>query len=225
MSELNRKAIAGLLFLLAVMAALLFVTAGTLDYWQAWAFLAAFFAPSFAITLYLMKNDTKLLARRLKGGPAAEKEKNQKIVQLITAISFIAGLVVPALDRRLAWSAVPALAVVLGDVAVIFGFFIVFLVYKENSFTSAIIEIGEGQTVVSTGPYAIVRHPMYAGSFFMLAGLPIALGSWWGLLATAAMLPALIWRLFDEEEFLAKGLPGYADYRDKVRYRLIPFVW
>jgi len=105
------------------------------------------------------------------------------------------------------------------------GFLVGFFVFKENTFTSATIELAPDQKLVSTGPYALVRHPMYAGALVMLFGMPIALGSWWGLLVTVAMVPALIWRLFEEEKFLARNLPGYVAYQTKVRYRLIPRGW
>jgi protein-S-isoprenylcysteine O-methyltransferase Ste14 len=112
-----------------------------------------------------------------------------------------------------------------GDVLVVLGWVAIFFVFKENTFTSATIEVAAGQKVISTGPYALVRHPMYAGALVMLLGIPIALGSWWGLLVIVAMMPALLWRLLDEEEFLTRNLPGYADYQSKVRYRLIPLLW
>jgi len=108
---------------------------------------------------------------------------------------------------------------------VIAGFYVVFIVYKENTFASATIEIAKDQKVVSTGPYAIVRHPMYAGGLSLMIGTPLALGSYWGLLAFAAMSPFLVWRIFDEERFLARNLPGYTEYREKVRWRLIPKVF
>ena len=207
------------------MSALVFVPAGTLDYWQAWIFLAIYFAASLTITLYLMKNDRELLGRRMSGGPAAEKEAAQKIIMIFASLGFIGLLVVPALDHRFAWSHIPPAAVIVGDAFVALGFFAVFLVFKENTYSSAIIELTPGQKVISTGPYALVRHPMYAGALVMLVGIPIALGSSWGLLVILAMAPALIWRLLDEENFLARDLPGYVDYQNTVRYRLIPLVW
>jgi protein-S-isoprenylcysteine O-methyltransferase Ste14 len=225
MSILDLKAFRGLLFLLLGMAALLFVPAWTLDYWQAWTFLAVYFVASVAITLYLMNNDPELLARRMRGGPTAETATTQKIIMSIASLGFIGLVVVPALDHRFGWSHMPPYAALTGDVLVGLGFLIVFFVFKENSFSSATIELAPGQKVISTGPYALVRHPMYAGGLFLLAGIPIALGSWWGLLVIAALMPALIWRLYDEEDFLARNLPGYAAYRKKVRYRLIPLVW
>jgi protein-S-isoprenylcysteine O-methyltransferase Ste14 len=225
MSQLNAKAWLGFIWLNAVMGLLLFASAGTIRYWQGWVYLAIFSGSSFFITLYLMKRDPALLARRLRGGPAAEKEKTQKLIMLFASIGFIALLIVPALDYRFEWSAVPLYAVIAGDVLVATGFYIIFLVYKENPFTSATIEIAADQKVISTGPYALVRHPMYAGSFPMCLGTPLALGSWWGLLALTAMMPFLIWRLLDEERFLSKNLPGYTEYRTQVRWRLIPGVF
>jgi protein-S-isoprenylcysteine O-methyltransferase Ste14 len=225
MSTLNKKAFGGLLFLALVMAALLFIAAGTLDYWQAWTFLAVYFAASLAITLYLMKQDPKLLQRRMSGGPAAEKETSQKIIMSFTSLGFIGLLVVPALDHRFTWSQMPPYAALAGDALVGLGFLAVFFVFKENTFTSATIELAPDQRVVATGPYALVRHPMYAGGLVLLLGMPIALGSWWGLLVIFAILPALIWRLVDEEKFLARNLPGYREYQGKVRHRLIPLVW
>jgi protein-S-isoprenylcysteine O-methyltransferase Ste14 len=225
MQSLNAKAFGGLLGLLFAMAAALFLSAGTLHYWQAWVFLVVFGASSLAITLYLMKKDPGLLQRRVYGGPTAEKTTNQKIIQSLTAVSFIAMLVVPGLGHRFAWSTVSLYAEVAGDVLVALGFIIIFFVYRENSFTSATIDVYAGQTVISTGPYALVRHPMYVGGLIMFVGMPLALGSWWGLLVLAAIMPALIWRLLDEENFLTENLPGYTEYRQKVSRRLVPFVW
>lgn len=225
MNILHLKALAGLLFLFVVMAALLFVPAGTSDYWQAWTFLAVYFASSLALTLYLMKEDPALLQRRMRGGPAAEKEPVQKIIMVMTSLGFIGLLVVPALDHRFAWSTMPPYLALAGDVLVGIGWLAIFLVFRENSFTSATIELAPDQKVISSGPYALVRHPMYAGALVMLLGIPIALGSWWGILIVAAMLPALIWRLFEEEKFLARNLAGYVAYQNRVRYRLIPMVW
>jgi protein-S-isoprenylcysteine O-methyltransferase Ste14 len=225
MDRLQRKAFRGLLILFLVMAALLFLTAGTIRYWQAWVYLAVFFGASFLITLYLAKNDPALLKRRLSAGPWAEKEQTQKIIMAFTSIGFLALIVTPALDFRFGWSAVPLPIVAAGNVLIAIGYAIIFLVYKENTFTSATIEVAKDQRVISTGPYALVRHPMYAGGLLYLLGMPLALGSWWGLVPFAATLPFLIWRLVDEEEFLARNLPGYAEYRNKVRFRLIPGVW
>jgi protein-S-isoprenylcysteine O-methyltransferase Ste14 len=226
MANLNTRAFAGLLFLLLVMGALLFLPAWTFDYWQAWAFIAVFGVSALAITLYLIKKDPKLLERRVHAGPTAETETSQKIIQSITALGFMAMLVLPALDHRLHWwPAVPVFASGAGDVLVSLGFLIIFLVYKENTFASATIEVYPDQKVVSSGLYALVRHPMYMGGFVFFVGAALSLGSWWRLFAFFFMIPAFIWRIFEEEGLLLKNLPGYAEYKNKVRYRLMPFIW
>jgi protein-S-isoprenylcysteine O-methyltransferase Ste14 len=225
MKNLGARAWFALTILAVVMGLLLFVSAGTVHYWQAWAYLSIFTGSSALTTLYLLRRDPGLLERRMRGGPTAEERPVQKVIMLCTSIGFIALLVVPALDRRFGWSAVPLGPVVVGDVLVAVGFYLIALVYRENSFTSATIELAEHQTVISTGPYAIVRHPMYASGSLYLLGTPLALASLWGFIPIAAMMPFLIWRLFDEERFLAKNLPGYTEYQKRVRHRLIPFVW
>jgi protein-S-isoprenylcysteine O-methyltransferase Ste14 len=213
------------LFLLLVMAALLFLPAWTIHYWQAWVFLAVFGTSALAITAYLMKKDPNLLERRVYAGPTAEKEMVQKILQFIASIGFAAILVVSGLDHHFAWSHVPLYVSLSGDALVAIGFLLIFFVYKENTFASATIEVYPKQKVISTGLYALVRHPMYMGALFLLVGIPLSLGSWWGLFVIVLMMPALIWRLLDEEKFLAKNLQGYAEYKNKVRHRLIPFIW
>jgi protein-S-isoprenylcysteine O-methyltransferase Ste14 len=225
MSSLHRKAFGGLAILILVMASLLFAAAGRFDYWQAWTFLAVYFAASLAITLYLMKEDPALLARRTSGGPFAEKEPAQRIIMSFASIGFIGLIVLPGIDHRLGWSQMPAYVAIAGDVLVLLGWLGIFLVFRENSFSSATIELAADQRVISTGPYALVRHPMYAAAFVMLLGIPIALGSWWSVLIIAAILAALVWRLLDEERFLAGNLPGYTAYQGRVRYRLLPLVW
>lgn len=225
MTILTIKAFGGLLFVLLVMAALLFIPARTLDYWEAWTFLAVYSASSLAVTLYLMKKDPKLLARRMSGGPTAEKEPAQKVIMSVVSLGFVGLFVLAGLDHRFAWSHMPTSVALAGDGLVLLGWLAIFFVFKENTFSSATIELAPDQRVISTGPYALVRHPMYAGGLVMFLGIPIALGSWWGLPIVAAMIPALLWRLFDEERFLAKNLPGYMEYQQRLRYRLIPRVW
>ena len=225
MNNLNARAWTALAVLSAAMGLLLFVPAGSVRYWHAWVYLAVFTGASALVTLDLMRRDTALLERRMRGGPLAEKRPAQKRIMVFTSIGFLALLVVPALDYRFGWSAVPLAGVIAGNALVAIGFCVIFLVYRENTFTAATIQIAEGQKVVSTGPYAVVRHPMYSGGALYLLGTPLALGSYWGLAAVAAMLPILIWRLLDEERFLAADLPGYPEYQRQVRYRLVPFVW
>jgi protein-S-isoprenylcysteine O-methyltransferase Ste14 len=225
MNMLDIKAFGGLLLLMLAMAALLFIPAWTFDYWQAWIFLAVYFVSSLATTLYLRKNDPKLMRRRMRGGPTAEQEITQKIIMSLVSLGFVGLLVFAALDHRFAWSGMPPYAALAGDVLVALGWLGFVFVFKENTFAAATIVLAPDHKVISTGPYALVRHPMYAGALVMLLDIPIALGSWWGVLVVVAMMPALLWRLFDEEKFLARNLPGYVEYQNKVRYRLIPLVW
>jgi protein-S-isoprenylcysteine O-methyltransferase Ste14 len=207
------------------MGLLLFIPAGTIHYWQAWVYLSIFTGASLLITLDLMKRDPALLERRMSGGPTAEKQPVQKIIMLFTSLGFIALLVVPAVDYRFGWSAVPLGVVMLGDLLVTLGFYLISRVYRENTYTSATIEVAQDQMVISTGPYAIVRHPMYASASLYLLGTPLALGSYLGLVPLAAIIPFLIWRLVDEERFLARNLPGYIAYQKRIRYRIVPYVW
>jgi len=225
MNSLHKRAFGGLAILFLVMALLLFIAAGTLHYWQAWVFLAVYFAETIAITLYLMKRDPALLARRMRGGPFAEKEPVQKIIISLVSLGFIALIVLPGIDHRLGWSHMSPSASVAGDLLVLLGWTGIFLVLRENSFSSSTIEVAADQRVVTTGPYALVRHPMYAAALVMLFGMTVALGSWWGVLIVVAILPALIWRLLDGEKFLARNLTGYSDYERRVHYRLLPGVW
>ncbi len=225
MKELHRRALFGILRTFILLLAVIFLPSWTLRYWQGWACLAAFFIPACAITVYVAKNDPALLERRLKAGAKAEKEKGQKIVQAIAAIVFLADFVVPALDHRFGWSHVPAAAAIAGDLMMVLGFWIVFVVFRENSYASGIIEVAEDQKVISTGPYALVRHPMYSGGLILLYGIPLALGSWWGMLVNIPLTAAIVWRLQDEERFLLARLSGYAQYRQKVKYRILPLIW
>jgi len=225
MNSLNGRALRSSVLGTIALAALLFVPAGTLHYWQAWVFMAIFIGATTGITVYLAIRDPALLERRMKAGPAAEGETTQKIIMGIAMTGFLAAIVVPALDHRFGWSAVPVGLALFGDALIALGFLFVFFVLRTNTYGASTIQIAEGQTVISTGPYAMVRHPMYAGAVALLAGVPLALGSWWGLLPLMVLLPALIWRLLDEERFLIGNLPGYAEYRKQVRQRLLPFIW
>jgi protein-S-isoprenylcysteine O-methyltransferase Ste14 len=225
MKHLNLKAWLALAALAVVMGLLVFVSAGTVAYWQGWVYLAIFFGASALTTRYLMQRDPALLERRMSGGPTAEKRPIQKLIMLGASLCFIALLVVPALAFRLQGPTMPAGVGVIGNLLVAIGFYFIFLVYRENTFTSATIELAPDQRVVATGPYAIVRHPMYASASLYIIGTPLALGSLWGFVPVFVMVPFLTWRMFDEERFLARNLPGYVDYQKRVRHRLIPFLW
>jgi protein-S-isoprenylcysteine O-methyltransferase Ste14 len=224
-NNLANKTVIGFTQLIIVLGVLLLAPAWTLDYWQAWVYLSIFAVSAALISAYLWKNDPKLLERRINAGPGAEKETRQKWIQLLASFAFMGALIVPSLDHRFSWSAVPLIVVFAGDLLVALGFLIVFRVFMENTFTAATITVTPDQNVVSTGPYTIVRHPMYSGALVMLLGTPLALGSWWGLLVFIPMAFTIAWRARDEERFLFKHLSGYPEYCQAVRYRLMPFVW
>jgi protein-S-isoprenylcysteine O-methyltransferase Ste14 len=225
LSKIAAKTTLGFANLIAVLAIALFAPAWTFRFWQALVYLLLFASSSAAITVYLWKHDQGLLSRRVSAGPIAEKSRAQQIIQLFASIGFLAILVVPSLDHRFSWSHVPLWIVLAGDLLVVLGFYIVFKVFSVNTFTSATIEVNEQQTVISAGPYAFVRHPMYSGALIMLLGTPLALASWWGLIAFVIMVAVIVIRLLDEEKLLLANLPGYAEYVAKVRYRLMPYVW
>jgi protein-S-isoprenylcysteine O-methyltransferase Ste14 len=170
----KRKALFGLLWLVIILWLLLFIPSGTLDFWQAWVYLFLFGSSSLLITLFLMKKDMELLKRRLNAGASAEKERSQKVIQILASFSFIGIMLTPGFDRRFNWSTVPVCLAITGEIFVVLGFYLVYLVFKENSFTSATIEIAGNQKVISTGPYAVVRHPMYSGALLMLLFTPLA---------------------------------------------------
>ena len=225
MNKLTIQSLIGLANLIIILALLLFLPAWSFHYWQAWIFLLVFSVSVLLITLYFLQKDPRLIESLIKAGPAAEQQKNQKIIQALASLFFILPFIVASLDHRFGWSHVPTYLVLLGDLLVTLGLYIVFLVFRENSFTSATIEIQQEQKVISTGPYAVIRHPMYSGAFIMLLGVPLALGSWWALIFVFLLFAAIVWRLLEEEKFLAKNLTGYVSYRQKVRYRLIPYIW
>jgi protein-S-isoprenylcysteine O-methyltransferase Ste14 len=205
-----------------VVALFLFLPAGTLQYWQAWVYLGVLFIPVIFVTNYFMRRDPGLLERRMK---AREKHEPQKKIQAVGGIIFFLGFLVPGLDYRFGWSFVPVPLVLAADAVVVLGYLIVFLVFRENSYTSRIIDVEKGQRVVTTGPYAIIRHPMYLGVTLMFVATPVALGSWVAVPVFLLMPVFLIFRIRNEEEVLAQDLPGYADYCQRVKYRLIPWVW
>lgn len=225
MDDLRAKSICGFVQVLAVFGMGIFLPAGTFNYVQAWIFIAVFAVCGALITIYLWKHDPKLLERRISAGPTAEKGKSQKLIMLIANVGVMSLLIIPGLDHRWNWSHVPIAIAVSGDLLVVAGACFVLLVFRENSFASATIEVTEGQKVVTTGPYSIVRHPMYTGVLFWLVGMPLALGSYWALPAIIVLMPVLAWRIVDEERFLARHLPGYVGYQKESQYRLIPFIW
>jgi protein-S-isoprenylcysteine O-methyltransferase Ste14 len=219
--QMIRSSVLGTLAL----GALVFIPAGTLNYWQGWAYFGTAISASALYTIYLVKHDPALLQRRQQVGPSHEKEPAQKIIVLFIFAAFVTLIVLPPLDYRLGWSLVPWYVSVIGVALVALSFYFFYLVSKINTYAAANVRVEKGQRIVDTGVYGLVRHPMYFGTLFLIVGTPLALGSWWTLLLTPAFLLLLYFRIASEEKVLMRDLAGYAEYQRKVRYRLIPFIW
>lgn len=206
MDPLYRQAIVRGVFGLIFFAVVIFWPAGTFDYWQGWLFLGTFVASTLGFTVYMAIYDRPLLERRMKAGPQHEREWSQKIIVSLIYFTFLACLV-------------------LGNVVILLFFWFIFWVTRVNSFAASTIRVEKDQRVIDTGPYASVRHPMYAGAIWLFVGMPLALGSWWPIGLIVLVMPVLVWRLLDEERILQRDLPGYSEYMRRVRFRLVPFVW
>ena len=220
--ELIKMMALRLFFSVPVLMVMFFLPAGTFAYWQAWVYLAIILIPMLFVLFYFMKNNPKLLERRMK---MQEKESNQNLIVKFSTVFFLIAFILPGLDYRFGWSHVPLAIVVIAEIVVFLGYSVVFLVFKENSYASRVIEVEQGQKVISSGPYAIVRHPMYSGTVLMYILSPLALGSWWALIPALMIIPVIVARILNEENLLASDLPGYPDYIQKVRFRLIPGIW
>jgi len=225
MNPLYRQAVVQSVFGLGFFVALVFLTAGTWDYWQGWVFLAVFASSTTGFTLYLAIFDKPLLERRLQAGPWHERERSQQVIVSLVFIAFFAFLILPIFDYRYGLSRVPAWVSALGDAIIVLSFLAIFRVVRVNSWAASNVRVEAGQQVIDTGPYAHVRHPMYAAAIWLFVGIPLALGSWWTLALLVPFLPVLLWRLLDEERLLSRELPGYTEYMRRVRYRLVPRLW
>lgn len=208
-------------------AALLFIPAGSLKFWQGWAFMACMFIPLFFSFHYLYRHDPQLLERRLQ---VKEKVREQKVFQFLSPLIFSSSLLLSGLDHRFGWSRtylrpVPVWLTLLSQALLVGGILLIFWVMKVNSFASRTIQVEAGQTVISSGPYRLVRHPMYSGGLVMYLPTPLALGSFIALPAFALFIPLIVYRLLNEERVLRRELPGYAQYCLRTRFRLLPFVW
>jgi protein-S-isoprenylcysteine O-methyltransferase Ste14 len=203
----------------------LFLAAGTFNYWQAWAFLLVLVLSTWIPTIYALRTNPVALEGRTRGGPTAETRMMQKVVIAGLYLSLAAALAVSALDHRFGWSRVPTVICLVGDVLVAVGLGVVMLVVIQNSHAAVTVRVEEGQKVVSTGLYGMVRHPMYTGNLIVMAGIPLALGSYWGLIFVVPGLIVLALRIGDEEKLLREELTGYREYTQQVRYRLMPLMW
>jgi protein-S-isoprenylcysteine O-methyltransferase Ste14 len=219
------KLVASSIIGLVVLGFILFYPAGSFDYWQAWVFIATFTIATIVPSLYLARTNPAALQRRMHSGPLAEGRTVQKFIIIGLVFGLVAMMALSAFDHRFGWSSVPAVACVIGDVLVVAGLTLGVLVVIQNSYAAATVRVEEGQKLASRGLYKLVRHPMYAGSLILMVGIPLALGSYWGLIVLILGLLVLVFRIRDEEKMLNQELAGYSEYAQRVRYRLMPYVW
>ena len=220
---LRRQAITRFGLAAVIIPVILCAMAGTLNYWQGWIYWIILVVPMLIAFSYLLKHDPELLERRMR---YSEKEKEQQVIIRIGNFIFVAGFLTIGIDLRLhGLYMVPMSWIFISDVAVFLGYLFVLWVFKENSYASRTIEVVEGQKVITTGPYAIVRHPMYLGVLVMYLATPISLGSWLAVPIFALLIPILIYRILNEENVLLRDLPGYAEYYQERHYRLLPHIW
>ena len=225
MDDLKRRALGALARFQIALALIIFLPAWSLNYWQGLVYWLLFGAACLLITLYFLRHDPALVERRMNAGPGAETEPRQKLIMSAASAAMIALYLVSALDRGFGWSRVPATATLIGDFLVALGFLGIFWTFRENAYAAATVTVERGQPVIASGPYAIVRHPMYAAALPLFLATPPALGSWFGLVPAALVVAAIVWRLLDEETHLARDLAGYEEYRRTVRARLLPGLW
>jgi protein-S-isoprenylcysteine O-methyltransferase Ste14 len=199
-----------------------FLPAGTWNYWQAWVYIGVILIPMLFVLVYLLRNDPELLERRMR---MRERRSEQRLIIKVSMIFFVLAYILPGFDIRFGWSNVPLWVCIAADMLVLLGYGIVFRVFQVNSYASRVIEVNSGQKVIDTDIYAIVRHPMYFGAILMYVASPLALGSYWAVIPGAMIVPVLVARILDEEIALEKDLPGYVEYKQKTKYRLIPFIW
>jgi protein-S-isoprenylcysteine O-methyltransferase Ste14 len=224
-TKLILQSIGTLLLGTLLLGLLIFLPAGTFNYWQAWVFIAVFMVTITVFGLYFAIKDPALMKRRKQAGPAAEQSTLQKIVATLAFTSLVGLFIIGGLDHRFGWSHMPSLVAWAGDGLVVVAFYLYTLVFNANSFGASNIRVEEDQKVSSTGPYALVRHPMYSVGLLFFAAIALGLGSSWTLLVLVVAFPVLVMRILDEEKVLEKDLAGYKEYEQKVHYRLLPYLW
>ncbi len=220
--EMIKMVVIRLVIAIPLLFAIIFVPAGTLAYWEGWLYLTILLIPMFFVMGYLFKNAPDLLVRRMK---VREREAEQSRIVALSTVLFLIAFILPGLDYRFGWSDVPVPVVIFSDILVLLGYGFVFMVFRENQYAARVVEVEEEQKVIDTGPYAVVRHPMYMGVLVMYIFSPLALGSYWAVLPMLLMIPILVARLRNEETILVRDLPGYAAYMQRTKYRLMPGVW
>lgn len=220
--QLKKMVYVSIALFFPVLAVFFFLPAGTWNYPEAWIYIAIIFVPMLFALNYLLKNDPELLERRMH---MRETQLAQKKVVSLSLVYFMLAFLLPGFDKRFGWSNMPFVIALAANLIVLVGYLAVIQVFKTNSYASRVVEIMKGQKVISTGPYAFVRHPMYAAVSFMYVASPLALGSYWAMIPAALIIPLLVARIKNEEEVLEKELDGYKEYKQKTKYRLIPGIW
>jgi protein-S-isoprenylcysteine O-methyltransferase Ste14 len=205
-----------------IMGLVFFLSSGTIRYWEAWAYLITLAVPMVIFGIYMFKHNPKFLERRMK---IKEKRKKQHLIQMIGMLPFLLVYILPGFDRRFGWSDVPFPVALIGLALVLIGYLMILYVFITNSYASRVVEVEKEQRVITTGPYALVRHPMYVGVVFFYGITPIALGSYWAMIPSLLIIPILVFRIIDEEKELLENLAGYREYTQKVGYRLVPGLW
>ena len=222
MKSLVRRIIIRFMPVPVIIGAITLLPAGTFNYWQVYVLVGFLVVPMLFVLFYFLKHDPQFLERRIK---TKEKEKTQRFIQATFTLLFLSAFIISGFDRRFGWSQIPVSMIILANCISLLGYVFVFFVFRENSYASRVVEVENNQKVISTGVYSFVRHPMYVGVIIMWLPIPIALGSYWALIPIATIPVALVIRILNEESVLKKDLPGYEEYCQKTKYRLIPFVW
>ncbi len=220
--KLACQALVKYLFGLLLVGVLLFLPAGSLRYGNGWLFVGLLFLPMLILGIVMLIKAPGLLEKRLS---VKEGERTQRGVVALSGLLFVFGFVVAGLDHRFGWSRVPLWVVIASSAVLLVSYGLYAEVMRENAYLSRTVEVQEGQRVVDTGLYGIVRHPMYAITIWLFLSIPLVLGSWWAFLCFAPYVAVIAVRIRNEEAVLVEGLPGYRAYRDRVKYRLLPFVW
>ena len=220
--SIKKNALLGIFSLPVVLGMLLFIPAGTIMYWEAWLYILILFIPTLIIVLYLLVKNPELIERRMR---FKEEKKTQNKVVILSALLIVAVFITSGLDKRFGWSKIPAFVIIILDIEIICCYLFFFRVLLENKFASRTIGIEEEQILIATGPYRIIRHPMYLAILMILINTPFVLGTYWAAFGNIGSIILIIIRIKEEEKMLIEELEGYYEYMERVKYRLIPGLW
>lgn len=222
MKSLKKTVICRFSLLFIALGAVYFLTAGTFKYWEAWAYMITIFIPMIIFLGYMFRHDPKFLERRMK---IKEKRKKQKLIVTLGTLPILLAFILPGFDERFGWSDISLSITIMGIVLVFLSYLMILYVFKTNSYAARVVEVEKEQKVITSGPYARVRHPMYVGVIIMYIASPVALGSYWALIPALSIIPVIVARIEDEEKELQESLEGYKEYIQKVKHKLLPGIW